>query len=100
MAKEVLAGFSCLQKSPMSWRSPCALGQGIFEDSSLPAWAFLQAQITAELPSHQSFASTTCRMRLQGKRQQGITPKTAGQQGNGQETASAAPLQSLDAEKT
>lgn len=78
MAKEVLAGFSHLQKSPMPWRSPCTLGQGISEDCFLPAWAFLQAQITAELPSHQSFASTTCRMRLQGKAQQRTTPKTVG----------------------
>ena len=100
MAKEVLAGFSYLQKSPMSWGSPCALGQGIYEDCSLPAWAFLQAQITAELPSHQSLASTTCRMRLQGKGQQGIAPRAAGQQGNGQEAAPEAPLQPLNAEKT
>lgn len=39
-------------------------------------------------------------MRLQGKAQQRTTPKTVGQQGNRQETAPEAPLQSLDAEKT
>lgn len=100
MAKEVLAGFSYLQKSPMYWRSACVLGQGIFEDCSLPACSFLQAQITAKVPSHQSFASTTCRIRLQGKGQNRIAPKTAGQQGNRQETTPEAPLQSLGAEKT
>lgn len=59
------------------------MDQGIFEDYSLPAWAFLQAQITAELPSYQSFASATCRMRLQGKGQQGITPKQQGSKATG-----------------
>lgn len=90
MAEEVLAGFSHLQESPPSpWGSPCASDKGTSEDCSLPAWTFLQAQISAEIPfaSHQSLASTTCRMRLQGKQQQGMAPETAGQQGSGQETA-------------